>query len=144
MDDIRIWLVLIIVVCAVIGVTLNYFIGPKNPFKQKIANEARALEVRIRMEQGEELIDDLRALANLYGRGGKNWEAEQTFQRAINTCSQQFGDRHKTLARILRDYASLLRNLNRFPEADRCDERASRIERGEDPGKTIEFKKSRK
>lgn len=144
MDDIRIWLALIIVTCAIIGVALNYFIGPKGFFKQKIANEARELEVRIRMEEGEELIDDLCSLASLYGRGGKNWEAEQTYQRAINTCSQQFGDRHKTLARILRAYANFLRTNERHPEAERCDQRATRIERGEDPGKTVEFKKSRK
>ena len=144
MDDIRVILVLVIVVCAIIGVALNFFIGPKGILKLKVANEARELEVRIRMEQGEELIEDLRSLANLYSRGGKSELAEQNFQRAINTCQQQYGDRNKMLPRILRDYGKFLRSLERHPEAERCDERASRIERGEDPGKTVEFKKSRK
>ena len=62
-----------------------------------------------------------------YQAQGKYAEAEPHYQRALAISEKALGPEHPNVARILENYADLLRKLDRNAEAEELEERARAI-----------------
>jgi hypothetical protein len=112
------WLAIQVVV-GMVGVAWIYslIVRPGGPLTAKRSKQLAELEVRVRMDSGEELIEDLIEIAKVYGRMGKRWEADQSLRRAMSLAKQQWGDSSPPVINILEESARLMDSMKRSSEA---------------------------
>lgn len=96
--------------------------------KQKITRareqEARDLEVKIRMSTGLEVINDFNELALVYCQLNRLNDAELCMRKALSIAEKELGQLDPTLLPILENYASVLTKMNRTAEAEDMRRRA--------------------
>lgn len=117
-------IIVVLVICAAIW---SFFVGPRSPFAQHWRQQARELEVKVRMGAGGQVVEDLRALAKLYFRLGKRWDAEQALRRAWNICEQHAGEGNASVLPIMEEFARLMDGMHRRGEAKNVRKRINEI-----------------
>jgi hypothetical protein len=112
------WLAIQVVI-GLVGVAWVYslIVRPGGPLTAKRSKQLAELEVRVRMDSGEDLITDLIEIAKVYGRMGKRWEADQSLRRAMALAKQQWGDGSPPVLNILEQSARLMDSMHRSSEA---------------------------
>ncbi len=113
-EQLAIYFVIALVLVAAVW---SLIVGPKGPFAPAWRNQARELEVKIKMGRGIDTVDDLRALCQLYVRLGKRWDGEQALQRALRICEYELGENNPATISVLKDYAKFLSAMHRRAEA---------------------------
>lgn len=86
----------------------SLFLSKNGPLGRRAQQQVRELETKIRMDTGELLVQDLRAIAPLYLRLHKNWEAEQALQRALSITKQEWGEQSPLVIAILKDFVRIM------------------------------------
>ena len=117
MNELEVIGVGLVAILVVVGAVWSFIISPSGPFGDGWRKEVRELEVRSRMDTGEQLIEDLRAIAKLYRKLGKRWEAEQALRRATVIAKQQWGEYNSQLIDVLDEYATLMSSMHRKKES---------------------------
>jgi hypothetical protein len=112
---IAIGVVLLLVVMAAVW---SFFIGPAGPLAAGWNKEVRELEIKIRMGCGPQLVEDLQAVARLYARLGRHWDAEQSLRRAMLISAQEYGATNPGLVPLMEELSRLMLGLHRRGEAD--------------------------
>lgn len=77
--------------------------------------------------QDPRLAGTLNNLAEVYRAQGKYTEAEPLYQRAVVIAEKALGQNHSYVARVLANYAALLRKANRDADAEKMEARAKAI-----------------
>ncbi|HNN61973.1 MAG TPA: tetratricopeptide repeat protein, partial [Candidatus Obscuribacter sp.] len=88
----------------------------------------KSLAVRENSPDSAELATSLNNLARAYRASGKLDKAEELYKRALSMRERLFGASDQNVAAVLRNYAVLLRQMGRKPEAKALDKRAQAIE----------------
>ena len=117
MDGINLILIGVVLLAAAGAGVWSFLSSPNGPRAAQWLAEVRELEVKIRMNRGPELVEDLRSLAQLYIRLGRRWDAEQALRRAMLISETELGRLNPTVIPVLEDYARLLSQMNRKREA---------------------------
>ena len=117
MNELEIMGVAVVAILVVVGAVWSYFISPFGPMSARWKAEVHELEVHIRMSTGDQLIEDLRAIARLYRKLGKRWEAEQALRRATIIAKQQWGENSEQVTGVLEEYAALMASMHRKGES---------------------------
>jgi tetratricopeptide (TPR) repeat protein len=73
------------------------------------------------------LIGPLNNLACVYREQGRSADAAERLERALKIAEKAVGKTHVSLLPILANYASVLRKLDRVPEAQELERRADEI-----------------
>ena len=73
------------------------------------------------------LLSSLYSLASYYQEQGEVGKAEDQYKRALTLKEQVSGPEHPDVAMILHNYAGLLREANRYQEAENLSARANAI-----------------
>jgi hypothetical protein len=109
----------IAVVVALVGVAAVFaaLTGKGSLFAQRIHKQIRELEVKIRIDTDERLVQDLREIAALYLKVQRQWEAEQALQRALTISKQEWGDNSPLVIEILKDFIKIMRLSNHKSQA---------------------------
>jgi len=74
------------------------------------------------------LVAPLNNLATTYLKMSRFDDAELTLQHAINVCKKTLGENHPDYAVVLKNYAVVLRKLDRKREAKKFKEQGQQIE----------------
>jgi hypothetical protein len=117
----------VVIALVVVAGLWSFINGPTGPFAKSWRDQARELEVRIRLGHGQAILEDLRALAKLYVRLGRRWDGEQTLQRALRICEYELGENNPQTIAILEDYADLMAAMHRRGEAKAMKKRIASI-----------------
>ncbi|MDX1986865.1 MAG: tetratricopeptide repeat protein [Candidatus Obscuribacter sp.] len=88
----------------------------------------KSLSVREKSPDSPELATALNNLARSYRQSGKLDKAEELYKRALSMRERLSGASDQSVAAVLRNYAVLLRQMGRKPEARALDKRAQTIE----------------
>jgi tetratricopeptide (TPR) repeat protein len=76
----------------------------------------------------QELANSLNNLARFYRESGDYGQSEALYKKSLSLREKVFGPDHPSVAASLRNYAALLRKMNRLKEAQDLDSRAEAIE----------------
>jgi short subunit dehydrogenase-like uncharacterized protein len=109
-------IVVVIALVALAGLW-TFLTGPASPMAAGWRDQARELEVKIRLGHGMDVVPDLLALSQLQSRLGKRWDAEQSLQRALKICQHEVGELSPQTIAVMEDYAALMAKMNRRAEA---------------------------
>jgi tetratricopeptide (TPR) repeat protein len=74
------------------------------------------------------LANSLNNLARFYREQGNYVESEKLYKQSLALREKAFGHNHPSVAASLRNYADLLRKMNRNQEAEALDQQAAAIE----------------
>lgn len=118
LDNFTLLVIILVLSAAGAACAWSYMSGSRRLLADKWQQDLKELEVRVRMGSGEQLIDDLRALAQLYIKSGRPWDAEQTLRRACHISQQNWGQRNPLLIPVMEDLTIMLDKLHRTKEAD--------------------------
>ena len=98
------------------------------PSRQVEAQLLETLETAETLGDGNPLLlSSLYSLAAYYQEQGELGKAEFQYKRALNLKEQLSGPEHPDVATILHNYAGLLREANRYKEAENLSARADAI-----------------
>lgn len=90
-------------------------------------DEARQIEIKIRMASGLNVVNDFNDLAGVYISLDRFYDAEGCMRKALAITENELGQSDPTLIPILENYAKLLDLMNRSIEADKLRKRAEEL-----------------
>lgn len=90
-------------------------------------DEAREIEIRIRMASGLDVINEFNELARVYISLDRLYDAEECMRKALSITENELGQSDPTVVPILENYAKLLDLMNRTVEADKFRKRAEDV-----------------
>ncbi len=117
----------IAVIVSVIVVVKTIMVGTQRKVTKAKENEARQLEIKIRMASGLDVINDFNELAHVYITLDRLYDAEGCMRKALSITENELGQLDPTLIPILENYAKLLDLMNRKVEADKLRKRAEEL-----------------
>lgn len=130
MDEAAVWAIGVVGLLVLAAGAWTFMTGPNSPFAAKWREEARELEVVIRMSHGTEMVDNLHRIARLYFKLGQRWDAEKSLQRALQICRRESGEMSPALIPLLDEYIRLMKSTHRKKEALTLEKEIERINAG--------------
>jgi len=101
--------------------------GPRSKPGKVSAKNIGELEVRIKLNSGAAVLDDMVSLIQLYRKANRFEDAERYCKQAVQVAEAEGGTESKTLVPVLNEYANVLTGMRRKVEADKMKERAKSI-----------------
>lgn len=101
--------------------------GPRAKPKQVSAKKVGELEVRIKLNSGTAVLDDMIGLSEIYRKANRFEDAERYCKQAVSIAEAEGGSESKHLVEVLNEYALVLTGMRRKVEADKLKERARKI-----------------
>jgi tetratricopeptide (TPR) repeat protein len=101
--------------------------GPRAKPGKVSAKSIGELEVRIKLNSGSAVLEDMLSLIRLYKKANRFEDAERYCKQAVQIAESESGDDSKDLVPVLNEYASVLTGMRRKVEADKLKERAKKI-----------------
>ncbi|MBS2002121.1 MAG: tetratricopeptide repeat protein [Cyanobacteria bacterium SZAS LIN-5] len=101
--------------------------GPRSRPGKVSAKTIGELEVKIKLNSGAAVLDDMISLIQLYRKANRFEEAERYCKQALLIAEAEKGSESEILVPVLTEYANVLTGMRRKVEADKLKERARQL-----------------
>jgi hypothetical protein len=117
------------VMIIILGRSTTLLYSPRSKPGKVSAKNIGELEVRIKLNSGADVLEDMVSLIRIYRKANRFEDAERYCRQAVQIAEAEGGTESKTLVPVLNEYANVLTGMRRKVEADKMKERAKKISR---------------